>query len=108
NTANPLAQPALLPDGVHHLAQQILIADTVACRGVARPFHDLTTEALDLVRGHGPEVRIERISRLELLTIDQERVRTCEGVVVLVVIAEERETAVHDIRGAVRVCALET
>ena len=61
-----------------------------ACVPVARALDDLAAEALDLVGGHLAEVLVERLARLELLAVDQERVRSGERVAVLVEVPEER------------------
>ena len=70
---------------------------------VARPLDDLAAEPLDLVGGHLAEVVVERLARLELLAVDQKRVRARHRVAVLVEVPEEREAPVLERRRAVLV-----
>ena len=107
DTTNLLAQPVLLADGVHHLAQQVLVRDVVGGADVARPLDDLAPEAVDFIRRHFAEVFVQRLAGFKLFRVDQKRWWTRQPVAVLVEIAEEREPAVLQRAGAVVVLALE-
>jgi len=81
-------------DGVHHLAEQLLIGQVVRRAAIARALDDLPAEAVDLVGRHVAEVVVERLAALELLAVDEQRVGARERVAVLVEVAEEGEAAV--------------
>ena len=102
-----LAEAVLLADGVHHLAQQVLVGDVLAGPHVAGALDDLAAEALDLVRGHVAEVLVERLAGFELFGVDQQRARPGQPVAVLVVVPEERKAPVLQRRRAVVVLAVE-
>ncbi len=87
-----LAQAPGLADGVHHLAQQVLVGDVVARARVAGALDDLAAEALDLVGGHGAEVVVQRLAGFELLAVDQQGARAAERVAVLVEVAEQGQS----------------
>ena len=76
------AELARLADGVHDLAQQVLVGDVLAGAGVAGALDDLAAEPLDLVGGHAAEVVVERVAGFELLAVDQQRVRARQRVAV--------------------------
>ena len=94
DAADLLAEPAGLADGVHHLAQQVLVGDVLGLLAVAGALDDLAPEALDLVGGHGAEVVVQRLAGFELLAVDQQGVGRAERVAVLVEVAEQREAPV--------------
>ena len=93
DAANGVAQPAWLADGVHDLAQQVLVRDVVGLLAVAGAFDDLAAEAVDPVGSHGAEIAVQGIARFELLTVDQQGARPAERVAVLVEVAEQFEAA---------------
>ena len=78
------AERVRLADGVHHLPEQILVGELLGLPAVASPLDDLPPEALDLVAGRGPEVLVERLARVELLAVDEQRARPRQRVAVLV------------------------
>jgi hypothetical protein len=89
-----VAPPAVLADGVHDLAQQVLVRDVLGLLTVAGAFDDLATEAVDLVGSHGAEIAIQGITRFELLAVDQQGVGSAEWGAVLVEVAEQFQTAI--------------
>ena len=101
DAADGLAQAVLLADGVHDLAQQVLIGDVLAGADVAGALDDLAAEALDLVGRHLAEVLVERLAGFELFGVDQQRARPGQPVAVVVVVAEQREPPVLQRRRAV-------
>src|SRR5690606_5119873 len=68
---------------------------------------DLATEALDLLPSSGPKLLVQSFPGLELLTVDEQRVRPAEGVSVLVNVAEQREAPVFERCRTVIVLAVE-
>ena len=74
----------LAADGVHDLAQEVLVGELLGGLAVAGALHDLAPELLDLPLRHLSEVVVERLARLELRAVDQERVRPRERVSVVV------------------------
>ena len=56
------AQTARLAHRVHHLSEQVFVAEILGLLTGATAFDDLPAEPLDLVRRRVAEVRIERIS----------------------------------------------
>ena len=70
HAAHGVAEAPGFADRVHHFAQQILLADVFGLAAVAAAFDDLAAKALDLVRGHGPKVFIQRIAGFELFAVD--------------------------------------
>jgi hypothetical protein len=95
DAAGPPAEAILLAYGVHHLAQEVLVGEVLGLLAVAGALDDLAAEALDLVRGGLPEAVVERLARVELLAVDQQRVRARQRVAVLVVVREEAELALE-------------
>ena len=89
-----LAEPALLADGVHDLAQQVLVGDVLGLLAVAGALDDLAAEPFDLVGRHAAEVVVEGFAGFELLAVDQQRARAGQRVAVLVEVAEEFQAAV--------------
>ena len=96
-----------MPTVFHHLAEQILVRQVLGLPAVTRPGDDLPPEALDLVAGRGAEVLVERLARVELLAVDEQRAGAGMRVAVLVEVAEQRQAAVHQRRGAVLALAEE-
>jgi hypothetical protein len=71
---------ARLADGVHHLAQQVLVGELVGRGAVAGALDDLAAEALDLVgRPWMREVVVQRVAGFELLAVDQQRAGRASG-----------------------------
>ena len=62
DTPNPAAERARLADGVHHLAEQVLVGEISGVLLAAGAFHDLPPKSLDLVSGHGAEAGIEGVA----------------------------------------------
>ena len=108
DAADGAAELAGLADGVHDLAEQVLVGDVVAGAGIAGALDDLAAEALDLVGGHAAEVVVERVAGFELLAVDQQRVRARQRVAGgFVEVAEQCEAAVLQRGRAVLVLAVE-
>ena len=82
------------PDGIHDLAQQLLVRDVFGLLAVAGAFDDLATEAVDLVGRHGAESIVQLLAGLQLLTVDQQGPGPAERVAVLVEVAEQFEAAI--------------
>ena len=77
-----------LPTVVHDLAQQVLLGDVVGDGAIAVSGDLLAPETFNLVFGSRAEVAVERVARLELLTVDQQRPRSGELVAVVVEVSE--------------------
>ena len=108
HTADVSAQAAGLADGVHHLAQKVLVSEVVGLAGVTGALNDLAPEAVDLVGGHGAEVVVERFAGFQLFAVDQQRSGASEWVAVLVMVLEQRQAAELELAGTVVVLALKT
>ena len=106
DTPNPAAERTRLADGVHHLAEQVLVGKIGGVLLAAGALHDLPPEALDLGGGHGAEAGVEGVARFELLAVDEERVGLGEWLVVAVEVAEQRQPPVFDRCRAVGVLPL--
>ena len=89
HTAHRLAQTIDLTDRIHHLAQQLLVGNILAVGEIAGALNLIAAEALDLIGGHRAEVGIERIARLQLHAIDQQRVRAGQAIAVLIKIPKQ-------------------
>ncbi len=63
----------MVADGVHDLAEQILVAQAFRRVAIARPLDDLPPEAVDLVGRHRAEVVVQSLAALELLAVDEQR-----------------------------------
>ena len=107
HTADGLAEPPLLADGVHDLAQQVLVGQILRLTEIAGAFDDLTSETLDFVRRHRTEVVVQRFARFELLAVNQQRVGAGERVAVLIEVAKQRQATVLQGGGTVFIDALE-
>ncbi len=95
DAADRAAKLAGLADGVHDLAQQLLIGDVLAGAGIAGALDDLAAKPLDLVGGHPAEIVIQGIAGFELLAIDQQGIGAGERVAGgLVEVAKEGQAAV--------------
>ena len=88
DAAEGFTEAILLADGVHHLAQQVLVGNSVPRPRVAGAFDDFPSEALDLVRGHVAELLIERLAGFQLFGVDQQRARPGQPVAVFIVVPE--------------------
>src|SRR4051794_5277150 len=93
DAADALAKLPRLADRIHDLAQEILVAELVTGERVLLADSEVAAEALDFVGSRGAEFCIERIARLELRTIDQQRAGPREAFPIFAVIAKQRETA---------------
>ena len=93
HAADGTAQGALLADGVHHFAQQVLVGDFLAAGQVAGAFHTLAAEALDLVRRHGTELGVQGFAGFQPLAVDQQGVGAGERLALFVEVAEQRQAA---------------
>ena len=91
DAADRAAQAVFFADGVHHLAQQVLVADVVSQTAVAGAFDNLAAVLLDFVGRHLAEVGVQRLPRLQLLAVNQHRIRLREPVTILVVVAKQRQ-----------------
>ena len=92
NAADGLTQLAFLADGVHDLAQDVGVGDLAGLLHVA-PFDHFAAEALDLVGGHFAEILVEGIAGFELLTVNEQGAGPGKTIAVVVVVAEQGETA---------------
>ena len=101
DAAYRVAEPSRLPDGVHDLPEQILVAQLLGLAAVAGTLDDVLAEAFDLRTGCLAEVPVEGLSGFELLAVDQEGPGAREGAAVEVEIPKQRQTAVLDDSGAV-------
>ena len=107
HAADGFAQTARLADGVHRLAEQVLVGEVLGLATVAGALDDLAPKTIDLVGGHPPEILVEPLTALELLAVDEQCLRAGERVAMLVEVLEQRELAL--VRGGrtVLVLALE-
>ena len=97
NAADRPAKLARLSDRVHDLAEQFLFGDVVTSTGIPRAFHDLTAKPLNLVSSHAPKLTVECVTCFELLTVDEQRVRTGKGIAgALIKVAEQCQTPVFE------------
>ena len=79
-----------------------------ACAGVPAPLDNLAAKAFDFVRRHAAKVVVERITRFELLAVDEDRVGARERVPRGVVeVAKQGEATVGQRGRAVFVLPLE-
>ena len=104
HAADGLAQAARLAHGVHDFAQQLGVGKFVGGLPVARALDDFPAELLDLGLGHGPEVGVQCVARLQLRAVDQQGARACQALAVFVVVSKQRQAAQ---RGALGAGALE-
>ena len=100
-------EPPLLANGVHHLPEQVLIGKSLGLPPVAGAFDDLPAETLDLVCCHLAKVRVEQFPGLDLLAVDEQRVRTGQRDAAVVEVAEERQPALRKGRDAVLLLTVE-
>ncbi len=84
DAADALAEPAGLADRVHDLAQQLGVRDRLRGRASAFARGFLALELFDLRSGEFSEPRIERITGLDLLAVDEQRVRLGQPVAVVI------------------------
>ena len=96
DAADRAAQRVRLSDGIHHLPQQIVIRQVLGPLSITSPRDDLPAEALDLVARRRAEILVERLPGVELLAVDEQRVRTCERGAVLVEVAKQLQASVHE------------
>ena len=106
HAAGGAAEPARHADGVHCFAQQVLVREAFGLAAVAGARDDLAAEALDLVARGDPEVPAESFPGVELLAVDQQRVRSGERVAVFVEVAKQLQPSVLERRGAVLMLAM--
>ena len=88
HAANRIAQTTYLAHRVHHLAQQVLLADALAGLGVTGALDDFAAESLDLVGRHTAKAIVQRVTGFELLAVNQQCSGATQCVAVLVVVAE--------------------
>ena len=75
DAAYGFAERAGLADGVHRLAEQVLVGHGVGLGAVAGSAQALAAEAVYLLGGGAPEVGGERVPAFELLAVDEQRSR---------------------------------
>ena len=90
------AEAAGHADGVHDLAQQVLVREPLGLPAVAGAFDDLAAEPVDLVGRGGAEVPAEGEARVELLAVDQQGAGPRQRRAVAVEVPEERQPALHE------------
>ena len=101
DAADVLAELAGLADGVHHLAEQVLVGRGLGvAAGEAGAV--LGLELVDLAGGDLLELGAHRLAGFELLAVDEDRVRAMQPAAVAVVVAEEGELAGHGDRSSRR------
>ena len=109
DTADGAAELAVLAHGVHDLTQQLLIADVVRRTGIPGALDDLAAETCNLIGGHAPKLVVESVAGFQLLTVDQQCVRTSERIPRgFIEIAEEGQATVFQCGGPVFVLSLKT
>ena len=64
HTPNRFTQPSGLANRVHHFPQQVLIADVLTICRITTPLHQVSSKAIDFIRRHLPESRIQCLARL--------------------------------------------
>ena len=102
DTADGAAELAVLAHGVRDLTQQLLIADVVPCTGIPGALDDLAAEACNFIGRHAAKLVIESVAGFQLLTVDQQCVRTSERIPRgFVKIAEEGQATVFQCGGPV-------
>ena len=74
--ADGFAERPRLADGVHRLAEQVLVGDGVRLGAVAGSEKALAAEPLYLLGGDAPEIGGERVSAFELLAVYEQRPRS--------------------------------
>ena len=84
-----LPQPAVLADGVHHLAEQFLLGDIVGLFPVAGALDAFPAEPLDLVGGGPAEIVAEFLAGLKLLAVDLHGSRNGVAAAAFVEVAEQ-------------------
>jgi hypothetical protein len=72
-----LAELAGLADGVHHLAEQVLVGDLLDIPA-GEALAQVVLELVNLAAGDPAELLAHRLAAVELLGIDQDRVRAIE------------------------------
>ena len=107
DAAGLAAEPPCPSDGVHRLAKQVLIGEGIRPAAVASAHDDLAAKAVYFVGGGGAESAVQGFAGFELPTVNEERARSAERIAVIVEIAEQREAAVLEGRGAVGILAEE-
>ena len=80
DTADGAAELAVLAHGVHDLTQQLLVADVVRCTGIPGALNDLAAETGNLIGGHATKLIVEGVASFQLLTVNQQCVRTRERI----------------------------
>ena len=108
HAANRIPQPPRLADGIHNLAQQLLVADVLSLTTVASALDNLPPKAINLVGSHIAEIPIERVARLQLLAVDQQRARPWVLIALFVKVAKQFQAPVYQRRRAIVVLAMET
>ena len=108
DAADALPELTHLANGIHDLAQKLVVRDPFALADVSRALDAIAPEAIDLVGRHGAEVRVQGISRFELRAVDQERIRARKWIAChFVKVAEQCKFAVDERARAVLIVALE-
>src|SRR5690625_7045752 len=62
DAANGLTKPAFLTDRVPDSPKKVLVGNAVRCMAVAGTLDDLSSEAVDLVRRHFPELPVQCVA----------------------------------------------
>ena len=76
------------PHGVHGLAQQLLIREVFGLTSVSRALDDLLPESCDFIARRSPEVFVQCVTGLQLLTVDEQRAWARERSAVLIEVAK--------------------
>ena len=73
DAADGFAETPFLPDGVHYFSEQVLIGNILGLLAVAGALNNLAPETIYFIGSHLAEVVIQRVTRFNLLAINQER-----------------------------------
>ena len=105
--ADGATELSVLAHGVHDLTQQLLIADIFSCTGIPGALDSLAAEACNLIGRHAAKLVVEGGADFQLLTVNQQRVRTRERIPRgFVKIAEEGQATVFQCGGPVFVLSV--
>ena len=102
DTTDGATELAVLAHGVHDLTQQLLITDIFSGTGIPGALDSLAAETCNLIGRHAAKLVVEGVAGFQLLTVNQQRVRTRERIPRgFVKIAEEGQTTVFQCGGPV-------
>ena len=101
HTTDRLPQCSRFTDGIHHLSQQCCIIDVLACTQlvgeVTTTLQCFALKTLNFISGDVSEILVQCFTRLQLFTINQQRIRTRQLVTMLVIVTEQFKSSVFNI-----------